>query len=153
MILCVGLSTCLVCEPTNSFSTEPTMTLTLSKLQNEQPGFVDIPCPGTDDSFRLHLLDLNDFLGLKPMFLDLMESGKVDEDGTAEDDNVVGEFAPFIAKSLGGDFDSADGIRYLERRPDLVALLMRELIGLHEHLLSGMQNAGQASAGEEVKND
>lgn len=128
------------------------MPLTLSQVSKDVPPFIDVPCPGTDDSFRLHLLKITDLLSMQPIMDQMEASGHVAEDGSADVtelvDDMAENFAPIVAKSLGGDWDTPAGTDYLARRLDLLALLFPKVIEMNTSALTSM-----ADQSAQVKND
>ncbi|MEL6106674.1 MAG: hypothetical protein AAFU85_11575 [Planctomycetota bacterium] len=120
--------------------TEPTP-FTLTELIDEQPVHRDVPVG--DRFMRLHVLEIDQFLKLRP----ILEDTETDADGTADSDELASAMIPFIAASLGGDFDTDKGREYLKRRIDLVGALIPPLIELHTGVIK------QMAPEDRVKND
>lgn len=127
------------------------MPISLAKLSQSQQNFVDVPCPGEDEPFRIHRLGLTDFLSLRPLLQEIADNCEVDGDGTADSDEIADrmgdKLTPIVCKSLGGDWDSADGIAYMNTRADLLLPLFNALVSLH------MKGLGETNPETEAKND
>lgn len=117
--------------------------LTLSQLRSKMPRFRDAEVEGLG-TFRLHRLPAIDVLMYQ------IEMGKIaDENGEADRDKVLDVSAALCAKSLGGDFNTPEGVEVIKGMPLNAQLeLTRECAALHF-----LNNSDRTEAIEEAKNE
>lgn len=125
------------------------MPITLSQLQTDQPNFVDVPCPGTTETFRLHRLSLSEFLEMQTTFTALIQDGLVDENGDSDVEAIAPKITPLIAKSLGGDWDTSEGMKYLSGRIDLLTILLPAIVDLYTSIRPPSETTGETDGEDE----
>ena len=101
--------------------------LTLAELKKRRPAFQDVPT--SIGVFRLHRLSLPDVIEMSSTIGEL-----TDEDGNLEQEDMHTALGLFVAKSLGGEFDTEEGRKEVSELPpgDLTVLIqeLSDLVGM-----------------------